>query len=277
MRTPGDCSILQADLQHVYNWAEHVNMEFNADKFECLQFWPSPDSDLSCRYTAPDNSVIEVKDSLRDLSVQLSTDMTFTVHVENIVVAAARLAGWGLRTFWRRSRSTMLTIFKTLIQPKFDYCSQLYSPTKQDLINKIESVQRNFTSNIIGLKDLDYWTRLSELRLFSQERRRERYIIIFLWKISQRKVEGYDIEFMTSDRRGRYVVPKPVIRSASASVRRAREGSLGVRGAILFNLLPAHIRDSNVTSVEAFKVLLDTYLRTIPDQPTDTMKLMETS
>ena len=37
---------------------------------------------------------------------------------------------------------------------------------------------------------------------------------------------------------------------------------------MLFNLLPAHIRDSDVTSVEAFKVLLDTYLKTIPDQPT---------
>ena len=162
----------------------------------------------------------------------------------------------------------MLTLLKTLIQPKLDYCSQIYSPTKQELINIIESVQRNFMSNIIGFKDLDYWSRLSELRLLSQERRRERYILIFLWKISQRKVEGYDIKFVSSDRRGRYAVPKTVCRSAPSSVRRAREGSLGVRGAMLFNLLPANVRDSNVTTVEAFKVLLDTYLQTVPDQPT---------
>ena len=162
----------------------------------------------------------------------------------------------------------MITILKTLIQPKLDYCSQLYSPTKQEHINKIESVQRNFTSHIIGFKDLDYWSRLTQLRLFSQERRRERYILIFLWEINQGKVKGYDIKFVSSDRRGRYAVPKLVCRSAPSNVRRAREGSLGVRGAMLFNLLPAHIRDSNVTSVEAFKVLLDTYLQTVPDQPT---------
>ena len=266
--TPGDCSILQADLQHVYNWAERVNMEFNADKFECLHFRPGSQTDLSCQYMAPDNSVIQVKDNLRDLGVQLSTDLSFTVHIENIVTAASRLAGWGLRTFRRRSRTTMLTILKTLIQPKLDYCSQLYSPTKQDLINKIESVQRNFTSNIYGLEDLDYWSRLSELHLFSQERRRERYIIIFLWKISQGKIGGYNIQFQTSDRRGRYVIPKPVVRSAPACVRKAREGSLGVRGALLFNLLTTHIRDSNVTTTDTFKAILDDFLHTIPDQPT---------
>ena len=51
-------------------------------------------------------------------------------------------------------------------------------------------------------------------------------------------------------------------------MRQAREGSLGVRGAQLFNLLPAHIRSSDVTTVESFKVQLDDYLHTVPDQPT---------
>ena len=31
--TTSDCSILQSDPQQVYNWAQHVNMEFKADKF----------------------------------------------------------------------------------------------------------------------------------------------------------------------------------------------------------------------------------------------------
>ena len=243
-------------------------MEFNEDKFECLHSRPSQNSELNCQYLAPDNSVIQVKENLRDLGVQLSTDLTFTVHIENIVLSASRLASWGLRTFRRRSRNIMITILKTLLQPKLDYCSQLYSPTKQELINKIESVQRNFTSHINGMKNMDYWSRLSYLQLFSQERRRERYSILFVWKISQGKVEGYDMQFISSERRGRYAVPKPVLRSAAASVRKAREGSLGVRGARLFNLLPAHIRNSDVITIDAFKAMLDDFLHSVPDQPT---------
>ena len=120
VETAGDCSILQADLQEIYNWALKVNMEFNADKFECLQFKPSQDKALNHQYVAPDNSVIQVKDNLRDLGVQISTDLTFNLHIETIITSAARLAGWGLRTFRRRGRSTMKTILNTLIQPKLD-------------------------------------------------------------------------------------------------------------------------------------------------------------
>ena len=71
-------------------------------------------------------------------------------------------------------------------------------------------------------------------------------------------------------RRGRSIVPKPVLRSAPAMVRKAREQSLGVRGAIIFNLLPEEIRSINTEHVDYFKNHLDIFLSSIPDQPTMT-------
>ena len=85
---------------------------------------------------------------------------------------------------------------------------------------------------------MDYWERLANLRLYSQERRRERYQIIFIWKLSQGLVKGYNIEFSSSDRRGRMVVPHVVCRLAPAAVKQAREATLGVKGAKIYNLLP---------------------------------------
>ena len=49
------------------------------------------------------------------------------------------------------------------------------------------------------------------------------------------------------------VVPHPVPKKACASVRRARESSLAVKGARIYNLLPAWIRTLNDVSVERFK------------------------
>ena len=108
------------------------------------------------------------------------------MHIENTVTAASKLVGWGLRTFWGRSRKVMLTLLKSLVQPKLDYCSQLWSPADQSSINKLESVQQNLINRIKDCKlvSLNYWEKLQELRLYSQERRRERYMVIFLWKIS---------------------------------------------------------------------------------------------
>ena len=162
----------------------------------------------------------------------------------------------------------MMTIFKTLIQIKLDYCSQLWSPSDQSSIQRLESTFKNFTSQIAGFEDLDYWDRLLALRQYSQERRRERYRIIFIWKVLQGLVEGYPIASYTSIRRGRLVEVSKFRSDAPSSVRKAREDSLSVHGARLFNLIPQHLRDMKTGSVDHFKLGLDAWLSAVPDQPT---------
>ena len=61
--------------------------------------------------------------------------------------------------------------------------SQLWSPTKVGEIQQIEQVQKNFTRKIRNNSQEDYWCRLSRNNLYSLERRRERYRIIYVWKI----------------------------------------------------------------------------------------------
>ena len=162
----------------------------------------------------------------------------------------------------------MMTIWKSLIQTKLDYTSQLWSPANQGSINELESVARHFTAHIDGMDGLDYWERLSTLSLYSQERRRERYQIIFLWKVAQGLVSGYNATFFQSERRGRMMVLPPLCHKAPAAVRRARESSLQVKGAKLFKCSPRQLRDTLSGTPENFKANLDTWLARIPDQPT---------
>ena len=94
-------------------------------------------------------------------------------------------------------------------------------------------------------------------------------MIIFVWKISQQMVSGYTIPFTTCcSRTGRKAVPAPVLQSARADVKQARAGTLAVRGAQLFNTMPASLRNSNHGDILMFKNHLDIYLQNIPDQPT---------
>ena len=62
-------------------------------------------------------------------------------------------------------------------------------------------------------------------------------------------------------------MPPPLARGAPATVRRARERSLSVRGARIFNLLPASLR-SEEGDFDLFKNHLDIFLSGVPDQPT---------
>ena len=113
--------------------------------------------------------------------------MSFTEHIGSAVQSGKQMAGWALRTFRRRERYLMLTVLKTLSQPRLDYCRQLWSPTDQSSINKVENIQRNFISHIKDpqMTGLNYWEKLSHFNGYSQERRRERFDIFFCGSLAR--------------------------------------------------------------------------------------------
>merc|ERR1712101_51666 len=77
-------------------------------------------------------------------------------------------------------------LFNSYIKSKLEYCCVIWSPSaedqNQDKINMIEKIQQTFTKKIEGLENLDYYQRLKECNLYSMERRRERYMIIYAWQ-----------------------------------------------------------------------------------------------
>ena len=64
-------------------------------------------------------------------------------------------------------------MFKTLVQGHVDYCSQLYFPGQSSELEAIEDVQKSFTKKIPEVNHLNYWERLSHLKIYSQQRRTE--------------------------------------------------------------------------------------------------------
>ena len=73
-----------------------------------------------------------------------------------MVSASTQMVGWVLRTFRRRSKFIMMTLWKSMIQSRLDYCSQLWSPQDQTSITKLEGVARAFTARVDRMEGLDY-------------------------------------------------------------------------------------------------------------------------
>ena len=119
------------------------------------------------------------------------------------------------------------------------------------------------------METLNYRERLISLKMNSQERRRDRYAVIVIWKVAIGLVEGYPLEFApATTRRGRECKVKSAVQNAPNQVKKARENSLAVKGAKMFNLLPSHIRNINSEKASVFKNSLDFFLRSVPDEPT---------
>ena len=118
----------------------------------------------------------------------MSNTATFTLHIRNIVKKARDKMGRVLRVFQSRRRSLMRTLLKSLVIPLLEYCCQLWNPFKAKDIQAIEAIQRTFTCKITEVQHLNYWERLHELKLYYLQRRRELYIIVYIWKITQHMV-----------------------------------------------------------------------------------------
>ena len=270
-----EARLLQQDLNEVYTWTESNNMELNSDKFEHMHYSTSRQSETVYQYQSSSGAIISEKTDVKDLGVTMSNNGTFKKHIQNVLQGARSQAGWILRTFATRDRVPMLTLWKSLVQCKLDYCSQLWSPCDKGNIQALEMIQRSFLRKLSGIRNLTYWDQLRELRLYSQERRRERYMIIYIWRILEEQVPNiYNgvnasgcIVASWHDRRGRVCDLPQIIRPSSSQVKRLREASLAVKGQRLFNTLPQDIRNMTGCTKEVFKRALDKYLKDIPDEP----------
>ena len=177
-------SKLQQDLEVVYEWARTNKMGFNSSKFELLRYWLNDDALKYCtNYTSPSGSIIPEKEHVKDLGVTLSDDGKFNEHVRKVIVKVKNLTSWILRSFSNRSAEVMLTLWKSLVLLHTEYAAQLWSPIKKGLIQQLEELQWSFVRKIKSCSRSNYWTTLKKFRLYSLEWRRERYRVIYLWKI----------------------------------------------------------------------------------------------
>ena len=193
-----DVEALQTDLQAIFKWSQDNNMELNYPKFECLRYGKNSDIKESTYYNTPSGDPIKVVEHAKDLGVVMSSNGTFRQHVSSVISTSNQLCGWVLRTFRTRQKLPMLMLWKSLIRSKLEYCCQLWCPTQTGDIQGLEQVQRSFIRKITGVQHLSYWQQLQELSMYSLERRRERYISIYIWRI----MEGQVPNFSHSDHAG---------------------------------------------------------------------------
>ena len=151
------------------------------------------------------------------------------------------------------------------MQPVLDYCSQLWSPHKAADIQAMEAVQRSFTAYIWEAKGLNYWDRLQKLGLYSQQRRRERYRIIYTWTILEGLVPNLSppdskIVVKLSPRVGRMCCQRIIPSQASGRVRTLLAASLTYKGPQLLNSLPRQVRNMTNYDAKYFKNQLDKFL-----------------
>ena len=96
---------------------------------------------LSFAYSI-DGANLERVDKVSDLGIILDSTLTFSPHIEYIVSKSMKMLGFVKRVTADVSDiNCILYHYKTLILTNMTYCSQIWSPFTNIMINKLESVQ----------------------------------------------------------------------------------------------------------------------------------------
>ena len=271
-----DMEILQNDLNAVTKWSTRNNMSLHEDKFEFISHAASrfgscpvlkdlPFANDILKYTTS-KGILTPVDQLRDLGVTVSADLSWTAQVKSMATKARQKAGWVLSVFHTRSPSVMLTLYKSMIRSLIEYCCPLWHSNRISHIQELESVQRSFTARIAGVQHLDYWERLQKLSLMSLQRRRERYMLLHMWKIRHGQVSNdLRVSFVTRLRTGIRAIVPSLRRGSLAHHQSLYDNSFAVMGPRLWNCLPVQL--NSIETFDMFKQKLTSELLRIPDQP----------
>ena len=267
----GDNVKLQSDLNKIYNWANENNMSFNSDKFELLRYRIDNSELFRFPYHTPDGSTINEVTQVKDLGVHMHCRGNFDTHITEVVKKGRNMASWIMRVFSTRDEVPLMTLYRSMVLPQLEYCCQLWSPVRLKDIRQLEAIQRSFTARITGLSHLSYWERLAHLKLYSLERRRERYLILYVFKIMNNLVpnlrdERFAIMPHYSTRGDKLCRIPSISRSSSAKIRSIIEHSFAVNGVKLFNSLPPNLRNFQ-GKFATFKLKLDKVLSQVYDKP----------
>ena len=113
---------------------------------------------------------------------------------------------------------------------------------------------------------MNYWERLSHLKLMSLQRRKERYTILMMWKILHNVVPTPQLQHYQIHKniQTRAIIPS-LSRLSSLSNQTLYNSSFVVRGPKRWNKVPDSIKAE--ATFELFKVSLSKFLALIPDNP----------
>ena len=262
---------MQEDLRSIYKWAKDNKMEFNAKKFEQIIHGTTKNVSVE-PYESSSEDPITIKNTVKDLGVYSTNDLLFEEHMKKIINSSRVVMGMLLRTFSTREKEPMLRMFNTYIKSKMEYCCIVWSPVSQKWIFELEKIQKSFTSKINGMEEFDYHERLKKLNLYSLERRRERFMIIYGWQQLEELRENVLRLTATTSRRDRRMV-SPKIPNMANGKRLSRVEKRQIYNCPsrkiqrLFNCIPGTIRNLTGVTTDTFKGHLDKWLKTVPDQP----------
>ena len=167
-----DAEKLQDDLNKLAEWEIRWLMKFHPEKCNVLSITKNRNV-IKRDYILHGHKLEHIK-SAKYLGVELTSDMKWTSHVNNICAKANKTIGFLKRNINISNKSIKEKAYKSLVRPTVEYASAAWNPHQKGDIQKLEMIQRRAarfvqnryhnTSSVSDMIDQLEWPTLEERR-----------------------------------------------------------------------------------------------------------------
>ena len=250
---------LSDDLSNIANWLSASKLTLNKSKTEYMLIGSKKRlSQLISDQTinVGDFNIKRVKKT-KSLGLCIDESLSWNAQIDHITTKVTSALASLRQVRDTVDFPTLIVIYKSLIQPYFDYCAQIWGCLGATLSNKVQKLQnrafRIITRESYTTRSIDI---LSKLNIPNLEQRRNQQLSVLMYKINKKLAPDYmrNIFTNTCDIHNHntrqsdvnLVLPKPRTNYMKCS--------FGYRGAENWNALPISLKKSENISI--FKSLL---------------------
>ena len=178
-----DTSLLQQDLDRLHQWTIKWQMQFNTDKCHSMKFSLRRNS-TTTKYHLGGSFLTSVED-YPYLGLTLSSNMSWTKHINGATARANRILGLVRRNLRGASHKIKEKAYLSLVRPHVEYCSTIWNPHSKKDIARIEHIQRQAARFVLCRyrRQESVTTMLQELQWPSLEDRRRSSSLHLMYKI----------------------------------------------------------------------------------------------
>lgn len=134
-----DQNALQDDLNRVEKWCDDWLMTLNPSKCKLISFHRRHNP-FSSHYTIT-KTPVDLTQSNKYLGIIIRHDLSWREHVASIISSANKTLGFLKRHLRHATKEVKLLAYNTLVRPRLEYASPIWSPHQAYLIDALEAVQ----------------------------------------------------------------------------------------------------------------------------------------
>ncbi len=157
IKSATDASLLQEDLDSLAVWERKWKMSFNIGKCHIMHATRSRKT-LNHVYSLHGEPLSTVSQATY-LGVELSSDLSWSPHVNKITSKASQTLGFLKRNLHSAKPDTKTAAYNSLVRPTLEYSCSAWDPYTQKDIQKIENVQRRAARFVTNNYEKNTWYR----------------------------------------------------------------------------------------------------------------------